>query len=155
MAAYSFVTHWRVRAPIEAVWEEIFHSERWASWWTGLVSVVELEPGGANRLGCVRRFTWKGALPYTLVVEMRVTRVEPPATLESAASGELEGRGLWSLSSDGDVTKVRYDWNVCTNKRWMNLLAPLARPLFAWNHDVVMRGGEQGLKRLLEGRTYG
>lgn len=31
----------------------------------------------------------------------------------------------------------------------MNLLAPLARPLFAWNHDVVMAWGLAGLLRLL------
>jgi hypothetical protein len=32
----------------------------------------------------------------------------------------------------------------------MNRLAPLARPLFAWNHDVVMRQGAAGLARLLQ-----
>ena len=31
----------------------------------------------------------------------------------------------------------------------MNRLAPVARPLFAWNHDVVMRRGAEGLARLL------
>ena len=112
--------------------------------------MVELEPGDLNRVGCVRRFTWKGWLPYTLVVDMRVTRVEPPVVLESLASGELEGTGRWRLSRDGEDTAVRYEWDVRTTKRWMNLLAPLARPLFALNHDVVMRGGSQGLKRLLE-----
>lgn len=149
MADYAFSTTWHLQAPIAAVWEEIFHSERWPSWWRGLLSVVELAPGDALCIGCIRRFTWKGALPYTLVVEMRVTRVEPPTMLESRASGELEGYGLWSLASEGDVTSVRYNWNVRTTKRWMNFVTPLARPLFAWNHDVVMHGGEQGLRRLL------
>jgi hypothetical protein len=31
----------------------------------------------------------------------------------------------------------------------MNGLAPIARPLFAWNHDVAMRRGAMGLSRLL------
>ena len=31
-------------------------------------------------------------------------------------------------------------------------LAPLARPLFAWNHDYVMRNGGRGLARLLDAR---
>jgi hypothetical protein len=31
----------------------------------------------------------------------------------------------------------------------MNLLAPVARPIFAWNHDYVMRNGADGLSRLL------
>ncbi|OUC07939.1 polyketide cyclase, partial [Litorilinea aerophila] len=34
-------------------------------------------------------------------------------------------------------------------RRWMNLLAPLARPIFAWNHDIIMAWGGQGLARLL------
>ena len=150
MSTYSFITHWHLRCPIETVWEAIFHSERWPSWWNGLERVVELEPGDHNRVGALRRFTWKGSLPYRLVVDMRVTRVEPPRALESLASGDLEGSGVWQLSGDDEGTAVRYDWNVRTTKRWMNLLAPLARPLFALNHDVVMRSGARGLKRLLE-----
>jgi hypothetical protein len=31
----------------------------------------------------------------------------------------------------------------------MNRLAPVARPLFAWNHDIVMRQGAEGLSQLL------
>jgi hypothetical protein len=32
---------------------------------------------------------------------------------------------------------------------WMNVLAPVAKPVFAWNHDYVMRNGGVGLARLL------
>jgi hypothetical protein len=38
---------------------------------------------------------------------------------------------------------------VRTTKRWMNLLAPFARPVFEYNHDVVMRWGGEGLARRL------
>ena len=31
----------------------------------------------------------------------------------------------------------------------MNLLAPIARPMFAWNHDYVMTNGREGLLKLL------
>ena len=27
----------------------------------------------------------------------------------------------------------------------MNLFSPIAKPVFAWNHDYVMRQGAQGL----------
>ena len=43
------------------------------------------------------------------------------------------------------MTAVVYEWNVRTTKPWMNLLAPIARPVFAWNHDWVMRNGGEGL----------
>ena len=37
-----------------------------------------------------------------------------------------------------------------TSRAWMNRLAPVARPLFAWNHDAVMRQGAAGLAALLD-----
>jgi hypothetical protein len=44
---------------------------------------------------------------------------------------------------------VRYDWKVETTKAWMNFLAPVARPFFSWNHDVVMGWGGEGVARQL------
>ena len=32
----------------------------------------------------------------------------------------------------------------------MNVLAPVARPIFAWNHNAVMRNGGVGLANLLD-----
>ena len=76
-------------------------------------------------------------------------RVEPPLLLEGIAIGELQGRGLWQLSTAGSETIVRYDWNVETTKRWMNFVSPIARPLFEWNHNVVMGWGAKGLAQRL------
>lgn len=151
MAAYSFITRWHVEAPIEQVWEPIFRCERWPEWWRGVESVVELDPGDADRVGSLWRYTWKSVLPYRLDFEMRVTGVEPPVYLDGVADGELAGRGEWRLfrSKSGTGTLVRYEWNVVTTSAWMNALAPLAAPVFAWSHDVVMRQGGEGLSRLL------
>jgi hypothetical protein len=80
---------------------------------------------------------------------MQLTRVEPMKIIEGAALGELSGKGLWQLSNDGEITTARYDWQVETKKRWMNLLTPIARPLFKWNHNVVMSWGAEGLAREL------
>ena len=65
--------------------------------------------------------------------------------MAGTASGELQGTGRWRLFEQDGVTAVLYEWNVSTTKPWMNLLAPVARPVFAWNHDVVMGWGGQGL----------
>ena len=51
MAEYHFVSIWQIQAPIERVWEEIYHAERWPSWWNHVVGVDELEPGAADRVG--------------------------------------------------------------------------------------------------------
>ena len=149
MKAYEFVTIWHVEAPIESVWNEIYHSELWPTWWKGVESVVELRKGDEHGVGSLRRYTWKSKLPYRLTFEMETVRVEPPRLLEAMAVGELEGQGLWQLSNEGSVTVVRYDWKVQTTKRWMNLLAPIARPAFNWNHDIVMGWGAEGLAKRL------
>ena len=149
MKTYEFVTIWRVQAPIEVVWDEIYHSERWPTWWKGVERVVELQKGDDLGVGSVREYTWKSKLPYRLSFAMKAVRVEPPFLLEGIASGELEGKGLWQLTGDGRETVARYDWQVLTTKRWMNLLAPIARPMFQWNHDVVMSWGAEGLARRL------
>ena len=91
---------------------------------------------------------WRSKLPYDLEFESRVTRREPPYLLEGSADGELIGVGRWRLF-EGRGTAVVYEWNVRTAKEWMNRLAPIARPAFTWNHDVVMRQGGQGLARRL------
>ena len=149
MADYSFVTHWRFRAPLARVWELVYRSEEWPAWWRGVERVEQIEAGDAEGIGSVRRYTWRSKLPYKLAFDMRLTRVEPLSLIEGEAIGELTGAGLWHFSEDGDSTRVRYDWNVKTTKPWMNLLAPVARPVFKWNHDVVMNWGAEGLARKL------
>jgi uncharacterized protein YndB with AHSA1/START domain len=147
---YEFVTVWRFDAPIEKVWRELRHSERWHEWWKGVLSVTELSPGAENGVGSIRRSTWKSALPYKLVFDMEVTRVEEPHIIEARAFGELEGTGVWTLTAEGEnMTHVSYDWKVKTTKAWMNYLAPIAKPFFRWNHDVIMGWGGAGLARRL------
>lgn len=153
MAEYAFVTLWWFDAPREAVWERIARPLEWPGWWRGVERVEEIEPGDGNGLGSLRRYTWKSRLPYRLVFDLRTTRVERPRLLEGTATGELEGTGRWTLREEDGGTSVRYDWVVRTTKPWMELLAPLARPLFEWNHDVVMRWGEEGLRHLLRRGT--
>jgi len=150
MPAYEFITIWRVKAPIEKVWDEIYHSEKWPEWWRGVEEVTELKKGDDLGVGSIRRYTWKSALPYRLSFDMETVRVEPMSAMEGIARGELDGRGIWNLSIDGEYTTARYEWQVETTKPWMNLLAPLARPLFKWNHDVVMKWGAEGLARRLD-----
>jgi hypothetical protein len=149
MADYGFVTLWRFRALLAPVWDLIYHSDDWPAWWPGVERVEKIGGGDAEDIGSVRRYTWKSKLPYRLAFDMRLTRVEPMAIIEGEAIGELTGKGRWQLDADGDVTNVRYDWNVSTTKPWMNLLAPVARPLFKWNHNVVMNWGADGLAKRL------
>ena len=147
MADYAFVTIWRHRAPIEAVFDAIRDAPSWPEWWPAVRRVEPVTPGdAASGVGTVQRLTFKGSLPYTLTFDMRVTAVERPRLLAGHATGELEGDGVWTLSEEpGGVTVARYDWTIRTTRWWMNLLAPVAGGVFKANHDVVMRSGAQGL----------
>jgi hypothetical protein len=147
---YEFVTVWRFDAPLEDVWEAIRLSEHWHEWWKGVVRVVELKAGNADGLGSIRRSTWKSALPYTLEFDSEIMRIHPMEIIEARAFGELEGVGLWTLAAEGDnITRVRYDWKVKTTRSWMNLLSPIAKPFFRWNHDTIMGWGGAGLAKKL------
>jgi uncharacterized protein YndB with AHSA1/START domain len=146
---YYFTTRWFFRAPIERVFAELDAVEQWPDWWRGVVSVQVLSQGGPGRLGARTRNVWRSVLPYALTFDAEIVARQPPNTIAVVASGELVGHGRWELTSEAGGTRVVYHWQVATTRAWMNLLAPIARPFFKWNHDVVMRWGGQALARRL------
>jgi hypothetical protein len=103
----------------------------------------ELEP---KRL---YRAEWRSRIPYPVRFDFAVSESVAPVRMFGHATGELAGTGEWRLFEQDDLTAVTYDWRVSTTKRWMNAIAPFARPVFAANHDYVMRGGGVALARRL------
>lgn len=152
MAEYRFLTTWLVQAERDRVWDAIYESERWPGWWKGVLEAETLEEGDEAGVGQYGRYVWKSRLPYRLEFFVRTTKVEKPHLLEGDASGELAGIGRWRLFEHAGVTAVLYEWNVRTTRAWMNFFAPFARPIFAVNHDYVMRNGGNGLAKLLGAR---
>lgn len=146
---YSFITIWKLKAPIQAVWQVIYEQEKWPEWWKGVVKVETLEKGDENDIGKKMRLTWKSFLPYELKFDSISTKIEPPFFMEGLAYGELTGAGKWYFKEEGGITTVQYNWNVNTSKKWMNVLAPILKPLFKWNHNIVMRWGAKGLAKKL------
>mgnify|MGYP001202436914 CR=1 FL=1 len=138
MAGYEFLTTWLLDAPREEVWDAIWDSEAWPGWWRSVVESTEIDPGTPCGIGRRGRYAWRSRVPYPIRFAVLSTRVERPFVIEGEASGELEG-----------MTAALYEWSVRTTKPWMNLIAPLAAPVFRWNHDQVMRRGGRGLARHL------
>lgn len=149
MAEFHILSTWDLEAPIQPVWEKIGDGIGYPRWWKYVARVTELEPNNPDGCGGLFLFEWKTALPYTISFEMRTTQYEPPYKYAGSAMGELEGAGLWELKEMDGFTRVTYDWRVVTKKPWMNLLAPLARPVFFWNHGVLMTEGGRALAALL------
>lgn len=150
MSECSFLTIRKFDAPIEAVWDEIYHPERWHTWWKYVEDAREVEPGDDLGLGSIWKYTWTTSLPYKLSFLVNISLVEPPFRLEGTATGGLNGMGNWLLSEEGNKTWVRYEWTVRIKKSWMNFHAPLAYRSFKWNHDEVMKEGWRSLRRRLE-----
>ena len=146
---FALVTDWHLAAPLEAVWRLLEATGDWPEWWPAVARVERLREGDANGVGAVHRLTWKTALPYTLAFDVETVRVEPMSEIEGHASGELDGTGIWTLHPEPGGTHVRYLWRVEVTRRWMRLLAPLLRPVFAWNHDKVMAWGLAGARARL------
>jgi uncharacterized protein YndB with AHSA1/START domain len=153
MARYRFLSTWAIDAPIEDVWTAIYETERWPEWWRGVKVAEQLRRGHDpdDGVGSIHRYVWRSKLPYDIEFRMTTTLVERPYRLEGEADGNLRGTGSWRLWQD-QGTAVTYEWDVETTIRWMNLVAPVGRPIFHWSHDVVMRNGGRGLAGLLGAR---
>lgn len=143
------MTGWRFRAPVDVVFDRLADIARYPQWWQGVRSTTRLKMGDDGGVGETWRQVWRSRLPYDLVFDTEVIRVARPNVIEVRATGELAGSGVWALTESGDITTVTYSWTVRTTRPWMNLLAPIARPIFKWNHDYAMANGGRGLALLL------
>ncbi len=155
MAEFRFITLWFIEAPLDTVCDAIEHSLDWPQWWQGVEKVEELSPGDAEGIGSVRRYLWKGRLPYRVSFDIQVTRMQPLKMVEGIACGDVEGIGRWSFASKDAMTIARYEWHIRPTALWMRLLTPLASPLFRWNHNFLMQHGAKGLARRLNARLIG
>ena len=146
---YHFDMVWSFDVPIDRVWKMLTSTEEWPRWWKNCTAVETIERGGPDGVGAVQRFTIKSQLLYALRFEIRTTRLEEPRLIEGDAQGNLDGTVRWQLTPEADGTRVHYNWDVRPTEPWMQALSPILRPIFAWNHQAVMRKGGQGLAHMM------
>lgn len=143
---YHFITRWRVRASAEDVFDILSHPLDYPRWWPSVYLEVTRTSTGSFQLHT------RGRLPYTLRWNARTTVNEPPNFLIIEATGDLTGRGIWSIVPDGEFTDISFDWKVSALKPVIRRLTFLLRTAFEANHRWAM---EQGLASLeLELRRY-
>jgi hypothetical protein len=145
---YHFITHWRVQAPINEVFDILADGPDLVRWWPSVyLDVQELEPGDAETaVGKIISLYTKGWLPYTLRWQFRITESNKPYGFSLEAWGDFAGRGIWTLEQDGDWTNVTYDWKIRADKPLLRTFSPLLKPLFSANHHWAMQKGEESLK---------
>src|SRR5213595_26275 len=145
--AYHFVDRWRVESDIKEVadiLEDALSLPRW--WGSTYFDVKEIEAGeehGAGKLISLRAGGW---LPYTLRINFRTVESHYPHGFSMDATGDLEGKGIWTFEAHGPFVNVTYDWTIRANKPIIEKLSFLLKPIFRSNHNWTMKRGEESLK---------
>jgi uncharacterized protein YndB with AHSA1/START domain len=154
--AFHIVTTWHVTAPVDLVAAILTDAPSLPRWWPDVYRAATITaPGDARNIGRKVAFVAKGKLPYHINWTAELLSADLPRTWEIAASGDLTGRGIWTLQQDGPVTVAHYDWQVHADRPLFRILSPVLAPVFAWNHRWAMARGEAGLQREVIRRRAG
>jgi hypothetical protein len=150
MPTCRFETVWWTPAAPGRVWPILADYEKWPAWWRGIRGVEVLREGDKSGVGTVLRQRWRSRLPYTLVFDLEMLKIEEARLLEGLATGDLEGTCRWTLEPADEGTELTFDVDVRTARWWMNLPVPLAPRVIRSSFDTLLEWGRQGLARTLD-----
>jgi hypothetical protein len=142
---YVFISHWRVPGAIQRAYEILIDIENYPRWWPQVYLHVEPLTALSKNAGDRVRLLTRGKLPYKIRWEAEVTGTNPPHSFSIRASGDFDGRGIWSLQQQGSDVVLTFDWRLRAEKPLLRRLSFIFKPLFKWNHHWAMARGEEGL----------
>jgi hypothetical protein len=144
---YHFITNWRIESTCEEISDVLGDPLALKRWWPSVyLDVKELKPGDENGVGREIGLYTKGWLPYTLRWDFRVTESKYPHGFTLVASGDFDGRGIWTFKQDGPFVDIIYDWKIKADKPLLRNFSFIMKPLFSANHRWAMAKGEESLK---------
>jgi len=150
---YQFFTVWRVPGTIDEVKVVLGDAASLPRWWPAVyLGVRPSVEGDSDGVGSENLLHTKGWLPYTLRWTLRITEPITDTGFALAASGDLEGTGVWTFQQDGPEVVITYDWRVTATKPLLRRLAWLLKPAFKANHVWAMARGEESLRLELRRR---
>lgn len=148
---YRFRSVWTVRASADTVFDVLADLGNYPAWWSE-VRTVQRAGHDCAELAC------RSLLPYTLVFRATHDRKDPAGgVLRARLTGDLEGYCGWVIRPDGaghhvtGHTRMVWDQRVTVRGALLRAVAPVARPLLRFNHELMMRSGERGLRAYLAG----
>lgn len=146
--AFHIVTTWHVSGELAEVAAILTDAESLPIWWPDVyISTQIIAPGDTDNIGRQVACLSKGRLPYRMNWIATLVESQLPHSWTIAASGDLDGFGVWTLRQNGPTVEAVYDWKIQAEKPVLRLLSPLLAPVFAWNHRWAMAKGEAGLRR--------
>jgi len=150
---YRFRQRWRVEAPPEEVWQLVAEPTSYPDWWRQYPAVRRLNNIKGLGASWEMQIQFTPGVPYRLRFVIELVRYEEPSLVQWRARGDLNGHVGFTLDGTGAGTLVTYDSDFHTGKLLLNSFAPVARPFFLWNHESMMRRGEEELRAELARRT--
>lgn len=146
---YRFLTVWWATTEIDRVWEILANYAAWHTWWRGIQNVEVIRSGDESGVGTVLRMRWRSRVPYTLVFDLEMLRIETGSLLYGRAHGDLEGTCRWTVAPIDDETELRFTVDVRTARWWMNLPIPFTSSIVRASFKTIMDWGREGLERAL------
>jgi len=146
---FRFVDEWRIGAAPEVVWPVVTDLENWSQWWPSVRRVAPVTAGTPDG-GSQWEFRFRTRLPYDMGFVAEVLQNHLAYTGEARVAGRVVGEAAWRVEPVDGGAKVSFEWEVRPQLVWMRRLAPLARPVFSWNHRSLMAEGAFGLARRLD-----
>jgi hypothetical protein len=148
---FRFDESWEIpNATVTQVYDVLSHGELLPLWWKGVYLEAEkLTPGAEPKVGDRLRARARGFLPYQLNFIVEVVELEPGRRVVVRTIGDFEGRWSATLSARAKGVHIDLIWEVTVQRPILRRLAPLLRPLFAWNHRWTTPRGEKGLRDYL------
>lgn len=142
---YRFDSTWTVAAPPAAVFAAVVDLGAYPKWWPEIRAVRRIDDDEAE-------MEVRAALPYRLLLRMRRSvQDEATGTVQVDISGDLVGVLRGDLRPAAEGTRLRIRQDVALRKSLLRRFERVARPVYRFNHTVMMRRGVRGLNQHLVG----
>jgi hypothetical protein len=122
---YVFVTRWRVSGRIERAYEILIDVENYPRWWSQVYLKIEpLTKSAGDRA----RLLTRGKLPYQIRWQSEIVATNPPHGFTIRATGDFDGRGIWSLQQKDNNVAITFDYRWAMAHGEEGLRREMARP---------------------------
>jgi uncharacterized protein YndB with AHSA1/START domain len=137
---FVFRSQWLLPAPPGQVYDVLADVETYPLWWPQVRKARRIDDGSGE-------LTCRSLLPYDLVFRMRQEVRDPDRLiLRAQMDGDLNGTTQWTITSDGGGSIAVFDEDVAVGSGLVGAAGRLFRPALRFNHDLMMRAGEKGLR---------
>ncbi len=143
MSNYLFRSEWHLPANPDVVYAVLADVDNYPAWWPQVRSTKRLDETSGE-------LTCRSLLPYDLTFVMHRDVEDPQRrVLRARMAGDLSGTSQWTVSADASGSVAVFDEDVTVGSGMLRAAGRLVGPVLRFNHDLMMRAGEKGLREHL------